>query len=134
MYYLLDTNVIIFWLKNRHGISDKIRSVGIHNCFISEITIAELKFGVACSGLPMLQEKQNRLNTYLQHLQILPISSAIDLFATEKARLRQIGEIIPDFDILIGCTAVAQNLILVTNNSKHLSKISGLTIVDWVSR
>jgi hypothetical protein len=35
MKYLLDTNIIIFWLKNRYNIPDKIKEVGIKNCYIS---------------------------------------------------------------------------------------------------
>ncbi len=43
--YLLDTDICIFLLKNKHGIKGKITKAGIENCFISEITIAELTYG-----------------------------------------------------------------------------------------
>lgn len=41
---------------------------------------------------------------------------------------------IPDFDLLIGATAVQQNMKMVTNNTKHLSKIQGIDIKDWTKR
>jgi tRNA(fMet)-specific endonuclease VapC len=46
MKYLLDTNIIIFWLKGRYGIADQINKIGVSNCFVSEITIAELRYSV----------------------------------------------------------------------------------------
>jgi len=42
--YLLDTDICIFLLKNKHGIKEKIEKAGIENCFISEITVAELTY------------------------------------------------------------------------------------------
>lgn len=131
MKYLLDTNIIIFWLKGRFGLNEKIKAVGDDNCFVSEVTVAELRFGVECSPPEVLEAKRQRLETFLSHLQIIPFAVAIDLFAKEKARLRTAGEIIPDFDILIGATAVQQGLVMVTNNSKHLSRIKGIQLEDW---
>jgi len=43
--YLLDTNICIYYLKGRFDLNRKIENIGIENCFISEITVAELKFG-----------------------------------------------------------------------------------------
>ena len=48
--YLLDTNICVFYLKGEFGIRERIQSVGLVNCFLSEITIAELLFGVANSA------------------------------------------------------------------------------------
>ncbi len=45
MNYLLDTDICVFFLKGKFGLNRKIKEIGIANCFISEITIAELKFG-----------------------------------------------------------------------------------------
>lgn len=79
MKYLLDTNIIIFWLKGRYNIADKIMQAGAGNCFISEVSVAELRFGVACSEPELLKEKRSRLSSFLSHLQIIPFSVAIDL-------------------------------------------------------
>lgn len=75
-----------------------------------------------------------RLNNLLSRLQVLPFATAIDMYAREKARLRRNGEIIPDFDLLIGATAVASGMKMVTNNAKHLSRIDGIEIEDWTIR
>ena len=41
----MDLFLIIFFLKGKYKIKDKLKETGIENCFISEITIAELKYG-----------------------------------------------------------------------------------------
>lgn len=48
-----------------------------------------------------------------------------------KANLRQQGLLIEDFDLLIAATALVHNLILVTNNTKHHSRVPGLGIENW---
>ena len=42
--YLLDTNICIFYMKGRYQLDEKIAKVGQNNCYISEITVAELLF------------------------------------------------------------------------------------------
>jgi tRNA(fMet)-specific endonuclease VapC len=39
-----------------------------------------------------------------------------------------------DFDLLIGCSAVSNNLILVTDNEKHFNRIEKITINNWIKR
>jgi tRNA(fMet)-specific endonuclease VapC len=65
---------------------------------------------------------------------IVPIFNSLSIYAKEKARLRKSGKLIDDFDILIGVSAVANNLVLVTENQKHLSRISKIKIGNWIKR
>src|SRR5438105_15117494 len=103
--YLLDTNICIYYFRGRHGLRQKIRDVGIVNCKISEISLAELKFGVEKSG--NAKEKNRRtVETFVNSIEVLSILSSLDIFAREKARLRRAGMIIDDFDLLIGATAI----------------------------
>jgi hypothetical protein len=64
-------------MKGLYDLKTKILKAGAENCFISEITLAELKFGVENSQ------------------------------AKEKARLRKAGQPVDDFDLLIGATAIS---------------------------
>ncbi len=43
--YLLDTNICIFLLRGKYNVDKKMDEVGLENCYISEITVAELKYG-----------------------------------------------------------------------------------------
>ncbi|WP_242582180.1 PIN domain-containing protein [Hymenobacter telluris] len=48
--YLLDTNICVYLTKNEFDLVAKLRQVGYANCFLSEITIAEMLYGVANSA------------------------------------------------------------------------------------
>jgi len=74
------------------------------------------------------------VNEFANELTILPIYNSLSLYAKEKARLRKAGNLIDDFDLLIGVTAVANNMILVSDNEKHLKRISKLKIENWIAR
>ena len=127
--YLLDTNICIFFLRGRFNLKDKIEKIGFNNCFISEITLAELKYGAEFSDNPTKNIKI--VKDFQKEFQLIPIYGAISTYAKEKARLRREGSLIDDFDLLIGATAVANNMIMVTNNRSHLDRISMIEIEDW---
>lgn len=116
-------------MKGRYGLNDKFESIPSGSLFISEITLAELKFGVANSTAPKRNNKA--LTNFLSGIQILPIFDALDVFAAEKARLKKEGMPVDDFDLLIGASAVANGLTLVTNNIKHFDRIKGIQIENW---
>lgn len=61
MNYLLDTNICIYFLKGMYNLDRKIANVGEGNCFISEMTVAELKYGVENSKTP--EKIKKKLNS-----------------------------------------------------------------------
>lgn len=130
MDYLLDTNICIYFLKGKFGLVEKIERIGFENLFISEISIAELKYGIEKSARP----EKNRLivNDLINSFQQLPIYGALDIYAKEKARLKKEGNIVDDFDLLIGATAIENNLILVTNNEKHFGRLENIKMENWI--
>ena len=130
--YLLDTNICVFLFKGKYDLNNRIKKVGFHNCCISEITLAELKYGAECSE--HIVENNKMIVDFANEITILPIYNSLSLYAKEKARLRKIGNLIDDFDLLIGVTSVANNLILVTDNEKHLKRISRVKIENWIIR
>lgn len=116
-------------MKGRFELDKKFKGLTANDCFISEITLAELKFGIAKSGNP--KKHQTALENFLTGVQIIPIFHAIDFYADEKARLQRLGTPIDDFDLLIGATAVTHGLVMVTNNIKHFKRIENIVIEDW---
>ena len=110
-------------------LNKKFEKIVPDNCFISEITLAELKFGVENSEKK--EKNQKTLDNFLTGVNIVPIFHSIDLYAKEKTRLRKAGIIIDDFDLLIGVTSVTHNLVMVTNNTNHFNRIKGINIEDW---
>jgi len=129
MKYLLDTDISIFFLKGKYSIKDKILEVGIANCYISEITIAELKYGAEKSS--NFEKHSKEVDKIEELFKVIPIYNSLDNFAKEKVRLQKMGNLIPDFDLLIGITALTNHLIMVSNNEKHLKRIDGINIENW---
>lgn len=130
--YLLDTNVCIFLFKGKYFLNEQLKSVGFQNCCISEVTLAELKYGAECSD--QIAENMKMVDDFAKVMTIVPIFNSLSIYAREKARLRKAGILIDDFDILIGATAVANNLVLVSDNGKHLSRILNIKIENWIKR
>ncbi len=116
-------------MKGKFNLEARFEKLTSDDCYISEITLAELKFGIENSERP--EKNRLALDNFLTGVQILPIFHSLDLFAKEKARLRKIGISIDDFDLLIGATSITQNLVMVTNNTNHFEKINGIELEDW---
>jgi len=129
MKYLLDTNICIYLFKGKYSIDKKIEKAGVKNCAISEITYAELIYGAEKSE--RRKENLKLIEKFTNQIAILPIFNGIQIFAKEKARLRKAGKIISDFDLLIGATAVANDLIMVTGNVAEFKRLKDLKIENW---
>lgn len=133
--YLLDTNVCAFYLRGKYDIDKAIDRVGWDNCYISEITMLELKIGVELARQKDGVDRSAALNGFFNEIKVLPIADAIDFAAKEKIRLRLKGTPIEDnFDLLIGATSVVYELVLVTENIKDFKNISKIKIENWVVR
>ncbi len=133
--YLLDTNICVHFLRGEHRLNEKLAALGLAQCFVSEITIAELLFGAANSA-PVWQARQQQQVAEFRELfaeQVLPIAPALEIFADQKAALRRSGRPIDDFDILIGSTALAHGLTLVTRNTRHFTNMANLTLENWIA-
>ena len=129
--FLLDTNICIYLLKGQRGIVDKIEIAGCDNCFITDVTLAELWFGAYNSERI---EQQKRGVVYLEQLfNVISIRDSVELFGSNKAYLKSKGILIDDFDILIGSTAIKHDLIMVTENIKHLSRLPGISVENWAN-
>lgn len=128
--YLLDTNVIVNLIRGKaDNIRQHILEVGVDRCAICDLTAFELLYGTYKS---QNREQNLRLfHTLIDQIAVIPSSSAYELAAREKVRLQQAGHPIEDFDLLIGCTAIINHRTLVSNNLRHLSRLTDLTLTDW---
>lgn len=130
MRYLLDTNICVFFLRGKLNLDEIIKEKGRGNCFISEITVAELRYGAENSDNPLKSHKS--VDAFVSGLSIIPIFGSIRRYAKEKVRLRRIGKPMHDeFDLLIGVTAIENELTLVTDNIKDFERLDGIIIENW---
>ncbi|WP_341525642.1 type II toxin-antitoxin system VapC family toxin [Nostoc sp. UHCC 0302] len=131
MNYLLDTDTCIYWLNGRQPVREKLLTVGWSKVSICAITAAELYYGAYNSN--RVSENLANAEQFIQNLPVLPLSDpALKKFGELKAELRKIGQTIAEFDLLIASVALTRNYILVTNNTRHYSRISNLQLENWI--
>lgn len=128
--YLLDTDTCIFFFRKKYDIRDKIAAAGQGGCFVSEITLAELFVGMYKSG--QLEKRQQELVNLLSLMSVVPIREALPTYGRERARLEKLGTPVADFDLLIAVSAVYHDMVLVTNNTKHHTRVADLRLESWV--
>jgi len=133
--YLLDTNICAFLFRNKFNIKEKIQKVGLENCAVSVLTIAELRVGFEYTLQTTKSNQFERLELLESAVTVLPIEPAIPFAAKEKARLKIAGTEVCDLiDLLIAGTAHANKLVLVTDNIKHFQNVKGIHVENWVQR
>jgi len=132
--YLLDTNICVHLIKGEFGIKEKIAQVGTKSCYLSEVTVAELLFGIENSAPDRRRLNQERFHDFqiLFSDRILPISEVLAEYARQKAALRRMGRPVGEFDLLIGATAIVRNLTLATRNTKYFANLGGIQLENWI--
>lgn len=120
--------------SDKTGLRKKALEIGLENCYISEISLAELS-----SGAYRMDSERGffELSFIRQILTPIPFGrpgcSDSEVFGRLKAQLYSAGVPLDDMDLLIASTALAEGMILVTHNTKHFSRIPGLILDDWLS-
>jgi tRNA(fMet)-specific endonuclease VapC len=98
--------------------------------YLSSVTIAEMQFGVYNSQ--NIEKNRISLTEFLAPFQIIDFDDRdAEHFGKIRAELKQKGELIGPYDMLIAAQALARRLILVTNNTKEFRRIPELVIEDW---
>jgi tRNA(fMet)-specific endonuclease VapC len=133
MAYLIDTNIIIYSLKDDESVNSKFRETQNIPKSISVITYGELVYGAKKS-----QHIEKNLAVSYRIAELFPIididRSIMDVFGELKSGLERKGKIIEDMDIMVAATALSYNLILVTNDVSHFQRIEDLRIENWTEK
>ncbi|MCF2444545.1 PIN domain-containing protein [Dyadobacter sp. CY345] len=132
--YLLDTNICIHLLNDQFGIAQKIEEIGLSSICISEITVAELLFGVENGAVKQRETNFKNINQLILAFsnRTLLIGDCFFEYARQKSNLRRIGRTVGEFDLLIGSTAIVNDLILVTRNTKDFINLNGIKLENWI--
>ncbi len=95
------------------------------------ISAAELYYGAAKARDPIVE--RDRVGVYLRSIRMLTLDTeAARIFGDTKALLEREGQRLPDADLLIASICLAHGATLVTGNRRHLDRIPGLSIEDWI--
>ena len=129
MRYLLDTDWVIDYQRGVPRLVSRLDTLLPQGAGLSIVSLAELYEGVFGSASP--QRNERRLRAFLASVEIVPLDETIcRIFAQERGRLRAAGNLIGDFDLLIGATALRHCLTLLTNNRRHFERVQGLSILS----
>ena len=125
--YLIDSDWVIAHLRGRAEVSRRIYDLLPEGIGMSIISLAELYEGIAHSAAPVADRL--KLHRFIETVEVVGLNEPIcELFGRERARLRIAGELIGDFDLLIGCTAVHRGMTMLTNNRRHFERITNIKI------
>lgn len=127
MSYLLDADWIIQALAGRPHATAALNRLAGTRIAISFFTVGEVYEGAFQSSNP--QAHVDSFREFFRPFRIVNLNDAImSEFAEIRALLRRQGNLIPDFDILIGATAVHYDLTLLTYNVRHFDRIPDLKL------
>ena len=116
-------------MRGMFELNRKITLAGIRNCYLSEITVAELYYGAENSDNP--QKTMRQTEEFISLFHVIPFGKSLHTFGREMAYLKSIGRKIESFDMAIGATALQHKMVMVTDNIDHLGRIRGIDIEDW---
>jgi tRNA(fMet)-specific endonuclease VapC len=73
------------------------------------------------------------IRSFVKDVAVLPFNElAADRFALVAAALARRGEPIGAFGTLMAAHALSLGLTVVTDNTKHFSRVPGLTVENWL--
>ncbi len=129
--YLLDINVVSDLVRHPQGrAAAKIAELGEDAVATSIIVAAELRYGAAKKGSARLA---SQLETILGAIEVIPFEAPADAsYANARVALEAAGTPIGGNDLLIAAQALALDMVVVTNNEREFTRISGLRIDNWL--
>lgn len=131
MIYLLDTNACIAYLNRpESGVRLRLETLPRQDVAVCSVVKAELFYGAMRTSNPerTLAKQQTFLNQYVS----LPFDDRSALiYGQIRAQLAASGTPIGPYDLQIAAIALANNLTLVTHNTREFSRVEGLRIEDW---
>jgi len=128
--YLLDTNIVIYTMKNRpQRVRERFRRhhgrIGI-----SVVTVGELVYGAEHSA--QVERNLADIEALVARLVVLPLDvGAAYHFGQIRAALHREGRPIGPYDMLIAGQARSAGLTLVTNNTREFSRVPALAVENW---
>lgn len=129
--YLLDTNVISYWMRGDLHLIQKIKRYSPSELSLSTVTLAEIYYGIEKSPVKK-KERRLKIEHIKSQLEIYPFNESAALkYGAIRAALERQGQIISERDLQIAAVALSNKLCVVTHNTKEFDRIAGLKVEDW---
>lgn len=131
--FMLDTNIVIYIVKNRPEVVLDIFNTRSGQACLSSVTLMELIYGAEKSASPARNLRV--IEGFSARLEVLPYDDSAAIHTGQiRAELAKRGKPIGPYDQMIAGHARSKGLILVTNNTKEFKRVPGLRIDNWVSK
>jgi len=125
--YLIDSDILIYFLKGKQEVVQRLLQIPIDDLYISRINYTELIYGAYNSS--KINQNLKVIEPFLDSFKVLEFTQISSLiFAKEKARLKKIGNIITDMDLMIASIAIENDCTLISNNIKHFDRVQNLEL------
>ena len=126
----LDTNICSYILR-RHpaDMVERFASLDRSQLWLSAIVAAELRFGAAKLGSSKFQAA---VEAWLAGFDVRPWPlEATHTYAQIRAALEKLGQPIGGMDLMIAAHAMAEDSVVVTNNTREFLRVPGLAVEAW---
>ena len=134
MKYMLDTNILIYLLKNRPAsVAQRINKLGED----AQLCMSFFTYAEMLKGAERSTRKSRVLRQLVQLVRQVPVVYHVDhtlceQYAVHFTYLKEAVTPVGANDLWIACHAMAENAILVTHNTDEIKRIKGLSLEDWV--
>ena len=127
---MLDTNIVSEMIRNPAGRAAQRARAAAESVCVSVIVAAELRYGCARKGSPLLLR---RVEAFLAEVPVLPFDGPADsVYGGIRAELEAAGRPIGSNDLLIAAHACALAATVVTANVGEFRRIRGLNVENWL--
>lgn len=132
---MLDTNICSHIMRNKPASVLPILKTKVENkdsLVISAITYSELRYGAI--GKKSSLRHNTMINDFLDCIDSVVAwdKGSVEESVKIKKALSDIGKPISNNDIAIAGNAIANNCILVTNNTKEFKRVKNLKYENWI--
>jgi tRNA(fMet)-specific endonuclease VapC len=131
MKYLLDSNVCIQYLNQRsEKIIQRLQDLSDIDIVVCSIVKAELFYGAMRTYNPAktLQKQREFLDSFVS---LKFDDECAVIYGEIRSKLAAKGTPIGNNDLHIAAIAIANNLTLITHNTREFSRIDNLKLEDW---
>ena len=131
MIYLLDTNVCVRYLNGRAlSVRQKLTMLSQEEIAVCSIVKADLFYG-AMKSLDSVRTL-TRQKAFIDRFVSFPFDDhCAEIYGHLRHQLEKHGTPIGPQDMMIAAIALANNLTLVTHNTREFSRIEGMQVEDW---
>ena len=127
---MLDADTVSYALRGHGRVGTRLLEHQPSEVCISAITLAELNFGAEAK---QSQKIRRAIRRFTNDIVVVPFDEvSAERFGVVAAALATRGQPIGLYDTLVAAQALSLGLTVVTNNTRHFSRVPGLAVENWV--